>query len=85
MPTKTRVINRNIDDPIAMENVRSQLRQLDGTLRNFQTLRSRFDTSDNPDPRRDYNAEFGYPETEGITLRDYWTMYHRPKIQSFTS
>lgn len=80
MPTATRVINRPIDDPIAMEALRNQFRQLDGTLQNFRTLRSRFAQTDNPDPRRDYNAEFGYPDTENIELRDYWTQYQRNSV-----
>lgn len=82
MPTKTniRVINRNIDDPIAMDGFRNQLRQLDNTLQNFTTLRRRIGGDENQEPRRDYNAEFGYPDTSRITLPDYWTLYHRNSV-----
>ena len=83
MPSKTttRVINRNIVDPIDMESIRSSVRQLDNTLQNFTTIRSRFaGQGDNPDPRRDYNDEFGYPETERIDLADYWAQYQRNSV-----
>ena len=79
MPTKARVIQRDIEDPILQNRV-NQLRGKVEQVLNYRTLVSRLERTEGVDPRRNIAIECGHPSTEDISLQDYQDLYDRNPI-----
>jgi hypothetical protein len=67
-------------DPIAYNRYQAILSRVEKIM-NAETRFSRYGGRDGKnDKRRDYNDEYGYPETPAITLGDYQELYDRNPI-----